>query len=336
MLSLANRCSRVKEKDNFEQMKVAIVGGGVIGCAVAERLSRDGHRVTLYERDHLGAHASGAAAGLLAPYSELKGEDLGSRSARLFPDLSARLERDTGIAVEYRRTQSLAVAFDTAQRRSLRGLGHWQDTSECLALEPGLSPEVLGAVLLEESHINPPRFVLALARSAAAARADIREGSPVATLAGLRADRVVLAAGPWSSTLAEVPVVPRRGQLVALRPTRAVLTRIVTWGSFYLVPKLDGTIVVGSTEEEVGFDARPTAAGVSTLLDVAQLVVPALRTAILERVWAALRPATPDGRPIIGPLAGEERVVVATGHNRNGILLAPVTAELVANLLAKS
>ena len=317
-------------------MRVAIVGGGVIGCAVAERLSRRRHRVTLHERDHLGAHASGAAAGLLAPYSELRGDDLGSRSAGLFPELVARLERDTGIEVEYRQTESLAVAFDASQRRALRGLGRWQDPSQCLALEPRLNPELLGAALLQESHLNPPRFVQALARAAAAARADLREGSPVSTLAALHADRVVLAAGPWSATLADVDVTPRRGQLVALRPTRAVLTRIITWGAFYLVPKLDGTVVVGSTEEEVGFDARPTAAGVGTLLEVAQLVVPALRDASVERVWAALRPATRDGQPIIGPLPGDEKVVVATGHNRNGILLAPVTAELVAQLVDKS
>ncbi len=193
-------------------MKVAVVGGGVIGCAVAERLSRGGHRVILHERDQVGAHASGAAAGLLAPYSELRGDDLGSRSARLFPELVARLERDSGLEVEYRQTQSLAVAFDAAQRRSLRGLGEWQDVSECLRLEPGLNPDLLGAALLDESHINPPRFVQSLARTAAAGGAVILEGSPVAALADLKADRVVLAAGPWSATLAAVDVVPRRGR----------------------------------------------------------------------------------------------------------------------------
>jgi glycine oxidase len=152
------------------------------------------------------------------------------------------------------------------------------------------------------------------------------------------ADFVVLAAGPWTGGLAaqldlQVGVVPRRGQLVALRPPARVLQRIVTWGGFYAVPKPDGSVVVGSTEEDAGFDALPTVAGVEVLLEVAQQLVPALGRATVERVWAALRPATPDGRPLIGAAEGYPNLILASGHNRNGILLAPVTAELVAGLV---
>ena len=326
------------------------MGGGVIGCAVAERLSRDRNQVTLLERDQVGAHASGAAAGLLAPHSELPGDDLGSRSARLFPELVERIERASGVEVEYRPGESLAVAFDPEEKL---GAGRWLDPTECVRLEPALNPEVMGAALLTESQVTPPRFVQALARTASDQGAEVRTGAPVAgfdvhsdrlqavRLAGERvaADFVVLAAGPWTGDLAaqlglEVGIVPRRGQLVALRPPRRVLRRILTWGGFYAVPKPDGTVVVGSTEEDAGFDALPTAAGVEMLLEVAQQLVPALGAATIERVWAALRPATADGRPLIGPADRHSNLIVASGHNRNGILLAPATAEAVAELIA--
>jgi len=330
--------------------KVAIVGGGVIGCAVAERLTRDRHDVVLLERDHVGAHASGAAAGLLAPHSELPGDDLGSRSARLFPELVERIERVSGIEVEYRQGESLALAFEATER--LRG-GRWLEPAECLELEPGLNPDLAGAALLAESQVTPPRFVQALARMATAQGAKVRTGAPVASfevhggrLGGIRlagervaADFVILAAGPWTGGLAaqldlEVAVVPKRGQLVALRPPGRVLSRILTWAGFYAVPKPDGSVVVGSTEEDAGFDALPTAAGVEMLLEVAQHLVPGLGQATVERVWAALRPATEDGQPLIGPAEGFPNLILATGHNRNGILLAPITAELIAQATA--
>jgi glycine oxidase len=332
--------------------RVVVVGGGVIGCAVAERLTRDRHHVTLFERDQVGAHASGAAAGLLAPHSELPGDDLGSRSARLFPELVERIERASGVEVEYRSGESLAVAFEPGERLLA---GRWLEPAEGIRLEPALNPAILGAALLEESQVTPPRFVQALARTAAAQGAEVRTGAPVAgfdvhsgdlqgvRLAGerLAADFVVLAAGPWTGGLAtqlgfEVGISPRRGQLVALRPAARLLERILTWAGFYAVPKPDGSIVVGSTEEDAGFDALPTVAGVEVLLEVAQQLVPALGAATLERVWAALRPATEDGQPLIGPVESHPNLILASGHNRNGILLAPATAELVAEAIGGS
>jgi glycine oxidase len=321
-------------------MRVAVVGAGVIGCAVAERLQRGGHQVTIYERDRVGAHASGAAAGLLAPYSEAE-LDAGAQSLRLFPELTDRLLSETGIDVQFHDMDSLTPAFDPEEEAILkRAGGRWLDAFELRSLEPGLHPDCRGAAQFPESQVTPSLFTQALAQAAVQRGAELRQGTPVTSPADLdRADLVVLAAGPWSGDLAaafgvEVPVWPSRGQLVRLRPAPGrpePLTRMLTHHGRYLVPKPDGAIVAGSTEEEVGFDARPTADGVRGLLEFARRLVPALGDATVEEVWAALRPATADGEPIIERRG--ERLVVATGHNRNGILLAPITAERVAELV---
>ncbi|HXM58207.1 MAG TPA: glycine oxidase ThiO [Candidatus Dormibacteraeota bacterium] len=330
--------------------RIVIVGGGVIGCAVAERLTRERrHQVLLLERDAVGAHASGAAAGLLTPYSE-GGQDLSAtRSLAMFPELVERVER-SGIAVEYRDEDSLTPALTGEEERRLRrGPGRWLDADQARAAEPGLSQRVHGAAVFREAQVTPIRLVRALVRTAAAQGAEIREGAPVGGLtvrAGrlqgvqtaegpVKADVVVVAAGPWSPALASplgvaLHVRPNRGQLVTLRPRGAALRHLLTWRGSYLVPKPDGTVVAGSTEEDAGFDDRPTAEGVAGLLEFACRAVPALGAAVVERVWAALRPATPDGEPVIGPTSEVPNLVVATGHNRNGILLAPITAELVA------
>ena len=347
---------------------VVVVGGGVIGCAVAERLARDGHRVTLLERDSLGSHASGAAAGLLAPFTESSRPgrflELAVRSFSLFPELARRLSAESGIDVEYARSEGLAVAFGDDEWRRLRETEQWLpaeagarvlEPRRALEVEPGLSGDIAGGMLVAQARVAPRRLVRALARSAARRGAEIRVGTPALALTGsgsglsgvrmaggpLEADWVVLAAGPWSPLLGltvgiEIEVVPRRGQLVALAPADLVLGRILTSGSRYLVPKPDGTVIAGSTEEEAGFDDRPTAGGVLDLLRFGLATVPGLRGAAVERVWAALRPATSDELPLIGPAPGCENLVVATGHHRNGILLAPVTAEIVARGIAGS
>jgi glycine oxidase len=331
--------------------RIVIVGGGVIGCAVAERLTREArHDVLLLERDAVGAHASGAAAGLLAPFSETAGFEMASRSLAMFPEIVERVER-SGIAVEYREQDSLTPALTGDEERRLRrGSGRWLDAERALAVEPELSRRVRGAAVFREAQVTPIRLVRALVRTAAAQGARIREGVPVGGLIArsgrlqgvqtaegqVRADVVVLAAGPWSPALASplgvaLDVRPSRGQLVMLRPRGPSLRHVLTWRGCYLVPKPDGTVVAGSTEEDVGFDDRPTAEGVGGLLEFACRAVPALGDAAVERVWAALRPATPDGQPVIGATPDLPNLVVATGHNRNGILLAPITAELVAH-----
>ena len=327
--------------------RVVVIGGGVIGTAVAERLSRDRHQVTLLERDQLGGRASGAAAGELSP-STRPGD---KESLSMFPELVARIEKDSAMNVEYRVQQGLIAAFTDDEAKALRaGSERWLDAAECREVEPALSPDIIGAVPIEHAHLTPPRFVRAMARAAAARDAEICEGTPaigfdierevrsVTTPAGsIKADWFVIAAGPWSREVAsaagiDVDVRPQRGQLASLDPGSMVLRRSIFWSTAYLVPKGDGSIIVGGTEEDSGFDDRPTAEGIAELLGVAQRLAPGLGHANLQRAWAGLRPMTRDGSPIVAKTA-IPNLIIATGHHRKGILLAPLAAATVADLI---
>jgi len=331
--------------------RIVVIGGGVIGCAVAERLSLDRHQVTLLERDQLAAHASGAAAGELSP-SNLPGD---RESLAMFPEVVARIEKDSAMSVEYHVQQGLRPAFTQEEAKSLKGeKDRWLDVAECREMEPALSHEVIGAVLLEHAHLTPPRFVRALARAAAARKAEINEGTPaigfqrdgnaiaaVKTTSGaIKSDWVVVAAGPWTREVAsgagvDVDVRPQRGQLAAFDPGSTVLGRSIFWSNGYLVPKADGTIIAGGTEEDSGFDDRPTLDGIATLLQLSRHLVPALGNASLLRVWAGLRPVTGDGKPIVATTE-VRNLIIATGHHRKGILLAPLAASKVADLIHRS
>jgi glycine oxidase len=334
--------------------RVIVIGGGVIGCAVAERLSLERHQVTLFERDQLGGRASGAAAGELSPQSATPQAEAEARqSLEMFPELIARIEKLSAMNVEYRVQQGMQPAFTEQEATALRAHGgrRWLDAAESRKAEPALSTDIIGSILLEHAHLTPPRFVRALARAAAAHGAAIHEGMPatgfdisrgeirkVITPAGAHeADWVVIAAGPWSGEVAatagfHVDVRPQRGQLAALDPGALILTRSVFWSTGYLVPKGDGTIIAGGTEEDSGFDDRPTVGGIASLLDLAQRLVPGLASATLQRVWAGLRPVMLDGRPIVATV-GTPNLIVATGHHRKGILLAPLAASTVSSII---
>jgi glycine oxidase len=339
-----------------------VVGGGVVGCAVAFELAREGLGVALLERGELAGEASGAAAGMLLPLGEAPGPGpllaLGLRSLALFPALAAELRERSGIDPEHAACGALHVAADpdaagrlAARARALAAFGaEWLDASEARALEPRLGPRALGAMLVRaEAQVRSPLLVRALAAAAASLGARIETGTPVLALrrdgervvgvetpAGpVAAARVVLCAGVWSPALAPfpLPVEPVRGQILSLESPRPALGVIVVGARCYLVPKRDGSVVVGATEERVGFDARVTAAGLAELLAGAQELLPALGASTFRGGWAGLRPVTPDGLPAIGPAPGAPGLVVAAGHGRNGVLLAPLTARLVADLV---
>jgi glycine oxidase len=343
---------------------VAVVGGGVIGCAVAYYAARAGARVVVLERDSLGAEASSAAAGMLAPLAEDAQPgpflDLALASLARYGPLAADLRATTGLDVELQTAGLLRLALDDAEAaryqanlgwQSALGLPvRWLDAAATRALEPLVPPSVRGAVQSTAEHqVNPPRLVEALARAAMARGAELRQGALVQGLAregprvvGVRladetvpAGHVVLATGAWSAAGGEwlgvpLPVAPVKGQMVAVRPL-GVLPRYTLYGHRgYLVPKADGTVHVGATVEQAAFDRRVTAAGVSSLLALLPALAPALADGTFLRAWAGLRPGTPDHLPFLGAVLGLEGVTLATGHFRNGILLAPITGELVA------
>jgi glycine oxidase len=315
------------------------VGGGVIGLACARRAAERGLDVCVLERDTAGSGASRVAAGILAPDSETEpGHEpfvpLARRSLELYPAFVDALGTDVG----YWPCGMLAVALDADEVAVLRrepGFTSWLTPSECRALEPGLSPLVAGGALSEhEASVDPRRLVEALA-----AGVPVREGVEVAavtrdsvtTAAGetIAAGRVVVCAGAWSG-FAGAPVRPVKGQVVRLRGELPA-QRMIRTERVYVVPRRNGEVVLGATVEERGFDTTVTAGAVHELLREGYRVLPELAELELVDASAGLRPGSPDNGPLLGER--EDGVLLATGHYRNGILLAPVTAEAIAALL---
>jgi glycine oxidase len=332
---------------------VAIIGGGVIGLASAWRAAQRGLSVTVLDPAP-GSGASHVAAGMLCPVSEVQhGEEpllaLSMESARRWPAFAAEVHAASGRDVGHRTEGTLLVAFDDDDLRALEELRRFQEalglevsrlrSRACRELEPGLSPRLRGGVLVPGDHqVDNRKLVAALWE--ACRRVGVRfEPRSVTRLDEVHAERVVLAAGCWSAMLEELPVRPVKGQILRLRfdPTDAPLTRTVralaTGRCVYLVPRADGELVIGATMEERGHDTTVTAGAVHDLLRAAIDVVPGVSELELVETNVGLRPGTPDNAPIIGVSTDDERVVYATGHHRNGILLAPVTADAVASIL---
>lgn len=344
-----------------------IVGGGVMGCAIALELARRGVGVRVFERSVPGAEASSAAAGMLAAQVEAKEEGaffrmcLASR-ARFEVWAEDLLER-TGLDIEHRRCGILKIAFSEPDARELREHVDWQsraglrvemfdDGAAAREIEPSSSDRgfVAAAHFADESRVDPPLYLSALRLAAeragarfttnAVVRRVVVEGGrarglEVESQGVVEASDVVVAAGTWSNLVPGVPLAadavrPARGQIVELTLPAPILRGIV-WGSAaYLSPRDDGRVLVGSTLEFVGFQKAVTAGAVSKLLAGAIGLIPALAEAQVSRFWSALRPYTPNEMPLIGR-SSVEHLWLATGHFRNGILLSPITAEVVAS-----
>jgi glycine oxidase len=320
---------------------VAIVGGGIIGLAIAHRASRAGMNVVVLERDRPGAGASGVAAGMLAPVTEAEfGNpellDLGLAAAERWPAFAAELDvplhTEGTLTVARDRDEAEALERERAFREKLGLRVERLLPSAARRLEPSLAPTVRAALHVPDDHAVDPRLVL----TALAERGgfEIRR-QDVGSVGEIEATTVVVAAGAWSAQLADVPVRPVKGQLLRLRDpghgASPLLRRVVRFEGGYLVPRGDGHYVLGATVEERGFDTTVTAGGVYELLRDATELVPGVSELVVEEVTAGLRPGTPGNVPIV---RRDGRVVVATGHFRNGILLAPLTAEQVVESIS--
>mgnify|MGYP000210772323 FL=1 len=346
---------------------VVIVGGGVIGCACAYYLSGAGlRRVVVLERGEVGGEASGASAGMLVPQSEASGPgpflDLGLFSRSLFPRLRDELRDRAGVDIEYLPWGTLLL-FEEGEEEAARGRQSWQQAlglraevlsrEEVLRLEPALRTNLGGALFLpDDHHVNNVELVRALATAARYQGATVLEHSPALALV-VEGDRVigvktvdgpflcgtvVLANGCWAPELTRplgrpLPVQPARGQIVYTELPHLLLHHIVWGKGGYLVPRLNGGILAGSTVEFVGMDKRVTLEVVAQLSAMATETIPALRNAPFVRAWAGLRPHSPDDLPLVGPLPGVEGLLVAAGHFRNGILFAPLTGLLIKEMV---
>ena len=339
---------------------VTVVGGGVIGLALARELASRGAEVLVVERGRTGEEASSAAAGLLTAQWEAAAPsplfDFALQSRELYPRWAAALEEETGLAVGWRRTGVLHCGRAEELEKFL-----WQleaglplervDAAEIRARSAArVAPEVEEALFFpRDSVVNNRLLVRALRRSLEARRVRIFEGIAVTrflieggTCRGVEtsggsfaATRVVDAAGAWANldpTLPfAIPVEPIRGQIVELADDGEFPT-VLASEDVYLVPRSDGRVLVGATAERAGFRKEVTASGVARLLSAACALVPSLERARVSDMWAGFRPGTPDGLPILGEsqVAG---LYLATGHFRYGILLAPITALRLADVL---
>ncbi len=351
-----------------------MIGGGIIGLAVAWRLARAGLSVRVLEKNRLGREASWAAAGVLAAGNWQRRDPLVEfqrKSLRMYPLFCAELAEASGIDPEYVNCGSVELLCDEQRFRMAQAevdaaqafLDAKGEPVLCLLsprevaeIEPRLTGGILGAKLCTfNSQVRNPRLLRALAAAAEKAGARLMEGC--AAVAMRRAgDRVIgvggtdgdwiapytiLCAGAWSSLLDEslgkrIRVYPVRGQIALLQAVPGLLGHIVKHRKSYLVPRRDGLVVAGSTEEhDSGFDPAVTAEGLGRVLAMTQQMAPPLAGARFVQGWAGLRPATPDRRPFIGAVPGFDGLLVATGHFRTGLGLAPLTAEIIADLVLR-
>jgi glycine oxidase len=349
---------------------VIVIGAGIVGCAIACELARRGTAVRIVDDRPAGMGATQASAGVLAPYLEAREGtaflDLTVRSLNLYDSFIAELAGESGEQISYRRTGTIDIALDDDALRTLQeratvltriGVSSALLSPDAVrSEEPHVGYGAAGALLVEaHGFVVVADLIRALTLAgrqhgiefAAPARAHriSRQDDAVAVDTDngtLSAATVVLAAGSWSGAIdvegagAHAPVRPVRGQLLSLA-WRGTPLRRTTWGSrCYLVPWDDGTLLVGATMEEAGFDERATVAGVRDLLEAAGELIPHAWSAGFNGAKVGLRPATTDGLPIVGRSAAVPNLVYATGHFRNGVLLAPLTAKLVADLVMGS
>jgi glycine oxidase len=350
--------------------RVAIIGAGVVGLGIAWRLASRAD-VSVFDRGKAGSGASHAAAGMLAACCEAEpGEEalvaLGRDSQARWPGFAEELQRASGIDVDLRREGTVVLALTADDQAALahqlefqKKLGlplEWLSAAATRAKEPHLAGKIAGGVFSPEDHqVDNRKLTQALRVAAEAAGVKIYEQRPVAEISvqsgradgvifedGTRAeaDIVVLAAGAWSRGIKGLPpdrrppVRPVKGQMLALRmdPASPLLNHVLWAPGAYLVPRRDGRMIVGGTVEEKGFDETITAGGMLTLLEAAWRAIPAIEELPIDEIWVGHRPGSRDDAPILGR-APLENLFYATGHHRNGILLAPVTADAMAKLI---
>jgi glycine oxidase len=358
-----------KEKGQISD--VLIIGGGVIGLAIARELHKKGIRqITILERASPGQEASHAAAGMLAPNAETEKIDeffrLCNLSNKLYPEFAAELLDETKIDIELDRQGTLYVALTDDDSAEIRRRFEWQKQAglavehlsarETRAIEPFLSPDVRESLFFPDDwQVENRKLLLALKKYTELNQINLRENTKVKNLliengrcTGAQAEsekffaeKVILATGAWTS-LVKIegfimpPVKPIRGQMIAFHTAKRLFQKVIYSPRGYLVPRADGRLLAGATVEDVGFDKSVTTAGIEFLRENALEIAPSLVNLEIAEKWAGLRPYASDGLPILGSFPEVENLSVATAHYRNGILLAPLTARILAESIAEN
>jgi glycine oxidase len=346
-----------------------VVGGGIIGLSLAYELSRRGLSVTCVEQGDWGGQASSAAAGMLAPLKEFTAPgpmlDLGMKSLKLYPHWVEELEEMTGGDVQLSLEGLVTVALNDEEAEQLAAKYHWQKEEghdvhwlkgkELMDVEPLLTDSAVAAIYSpKEGHINNRLLLRALVTACKMQGVNLVSGCVVCgiavkggrvvgveTSAGpIRAEHTVIASGAWAGIMMEmlglsIPVRPVRGQIAAVSSIGIPLRTVIFGTSGYITPKKDGKIVIGATEDESGFTREVTLAGLASVLNGVMPYVPALQAAAFLEAWGGLRPATADGKPLLGAIPGWDGLTLAGGHFRNGILLSPITAQWLADYIEK-
>lgn len=346
---------------------VIVVGGGIMGCSVAHRLAKDDVQVLVLEKSVPGAEASSAAAGILGPsvesFRDAFALQLGRRSRELHAELADEFHALFGVDIGFRRCGVIKLAFDETEQSDIcaratalaaHDIHYEQWTREdLLQAEPSCNPEVIGALhVAEDAQVEPKKLLSTLARGAEHEGAVFRSGSTVHHIVidrgrargvkvdgeVIEADCIVVAAGSWTTLIPGIrldsnTIYPVRGQMLATHTRPPIFRRVVFGAGGYVVTRPDGRVLCGSTEERVGFERGVTLGGMAEVIETARRIAPALTTAVVRDHWSSFRPGTPDGLPLVGE-THVERLLLASGHYRNGILLAPLTADLIAREIA--
>jgi glycine oxidase len=333
-----------------KQPDVAIVGGGIIGLTCAYFLAKDGLSVVVYDRGELGKEASWAGAGIIPPGNPEKAatpiDRLRAIGSTRFPAFSDELRDLTGIENGYLRCGGIEFlgvdeVGEVLELWTNEGIPFERMSPSALrSVEPAVANVPAEPYLLPGcAQVRNPRHLRALIAACKQVGVGLHPNSAVESIDPARAGRILIAAGPWSERLIDAAhqsspgIHPVRGQIVLLKTPTRLITRVLMFGKQYLVPRADGRVLIGSTEEpEAGFEKANTAAAVSELMGFATRLVPDLAAAELERCWSGLRPGTSDGLPFIGPVTGWDNVFVATGHFRAGVQLSIGTAQAITEL----
>lgn len=362
--------------ESYTQFDSAIVGGGVIGCAIAWRLAQAGMKVVVVERGDIGREASHAAGGMLVPLAEADNADdlfhLCVASRAMYADFANELRLASGLDIEYRTEGTLYLSLTEHDDEELERRWQWQHAAgmnvkrlnaDCARkLEPQINGKLRWALKFPDDHqVNNRLMVEALRLSAQNAGVEFQTLTEVEHLliescAGrehvvgiktsrgeIRSNNVIVAAGSWSSLLKSesevllpnLKVGPVHGQMVAVEMPAPPVNHIIYSCRAYLVPRLGGFVIAGSTSDKFGFEKRVTADGMASIIERAKEILPGFGNLTITEIWSGLRPRAGDGLPVIGPDASVAGLVYATGHYRNGILLTPITAKVVSEIILK-